>query len=92
MSKLISRGGSMNFDNSRTDPEEFKKRLDSLHDCIFNYNGFTIDTSFAEKDLKRIDLNSTCGYQLKMVKAFIKKTGLRYENVYAEIPKKLNHF
>lgn len=73
------------YNADRTDPEEFNNRMNNYYACLTKYVFQHPETHMLEQELKRMDLNKYCLKELNEFRHFVKKTDLKYENVYAPV-------
>ena len=71
----------------KTDSKELDHRLQNLKLCLDNYFILYNDIYELEKQAKRFDINRVCQREVQDLKKFAQETGLRYENVYQDLPK-----
>ena len=73
------------YDPNATGPEELLNRFRNVQVCYNSFKSQYYKQKDLERELERPDINNICGVELKILRNFVEKTELRYENVYADI-------
>jgi hypothetical protein len=80
---------SYHYHPNRVDPEEFSFRVNNLSKCLYLYFNMNQDTETLQRELTRVDINTTCKKQMDQLKEFVNNTGMYYNNTYSHVDSNL---
>lgn len=73
------------FNADRTDPEEFRNRLNNYKSCVMKFLAIYPTVLDLKNQLKRTDIDRLCVFELMALRKFADDTDFGYENFYHKI-------